>query len=102
MNHAVNWEAIGAIGQVVGALAVVISLIYVAREIKSNARASRLAGMEAGSRWLGQFVEHPHLRELYYRGIQDFDSLKGADLLGFSALLNQLFRISSEAYYQRL
>ena len=30
-----NWEAIGAIGQIVGALAVVISLIYLAREIES-------------------------------------------------------------------
>jgi hypothetical protein len=32
MNHAVNWEAISAIGQFVGSLAVVISLIYVARD----------------------------------------------------------------------
>jgi hypothetical protein len=38
---AVNWEGISAIGQVVGAFAVVISLIYVAREIRSNARAAR-------------------------------------------------------------
>jgi hypothetical protein len=28
----VNWEAISAIGQIVGALAVVISLIYLARK----------------------------------------------------------------------
>jgi hypothetical protein len=28
MNHAVNWEAISAIGQIVGAIAVVISLIW--------------------------------------------------------------------------
>ena len=96
-----NWEAISAIGQVVGALAVVISLIYLAREIRSNARASRAAAMETGSRWLAQLVEHPHLRELYYRGIQDFESLQGADLLGFSALMTQLFRMFSEAYFQR-
>jgi len=38
MDHAVNWEAISAIGQIVGALAVVISLIYLATEIRSNAR----------------------------------------------------------------
>ena len=31
-------------------------------------------------RWLGELVAHPHLRELYYRGIHDFESLKGADL----------------------
>ena len=39
MDHAVNWEAISAIGQIVGAIAVVISLIYVAREVRNSARA---------------------------------------------------------------
>jgi len=46
MNHAVNWAAISAIGQIVGALAVVISLIYLAREIRSNARAARRASVD--------------------------------------------------------
>jgi hypothetical protein len=101
MNHAVNWEAISAIGQIVGALAVVISLIYVAREIRSNARAARMASMDTPIRWLRQLVEHPDLREFYYRGIHDFDSLEGADLVGFGVLMNQLFHIIQEAYYQQ-
>ena len=77
MDHAVNWEAISAIGQIVGAFAVVISLIYLAREIRSNARAARVASTETVIRWLRQLAEHPQLRELYYRGIHDFDSLEG-------------------------
>jgi hypothetical protein len=97
----VNWEAISAIGQIVGALAVVISLIYVAREIRSNARAARLASMETVVRWLRQLAEHPDLRELYYRAIHDFDSLEGADLVGFGVLMNQLFHIIQETYYQQ-
>ena len=40
MNHAVNWETISAIGQLVGASAVVISLIYLARQVRSTARAT--------------------------------------------------------------
>jgi hypothetical protein len=99
---AVNWEAISAIGQIVGALAVVISLIYLAREIRSNARAARVASMETLIRWLGQLVAHPQLRELYYRGMHDFDSLEGADLVGFGVLMNQFFHIVSELYYQKL
>jgi hypothetical protein len=98
----VNWEAISAIGQIVGALAVVISLIYVAREIRRNARAERLAGMNSLIRWLGELVAHPHVRELYYRGIHDFESLKGADIVGFSTLMAQLFRMYEEVYYQHL
>jgi len=54
VNHAVNWEAISAIGQIVGALAVVISLIYVVREIRSNARAALLGialGLLGAAKW---------------------------------------------------
>jgi len=35
-----NWEAIGAIGEVGGALAVVATLIYLARQIHSSAKAT--------------------------------------------------------------
>ena len=99
-----NWEAIGAIGQIVGAFAVVISLIYLAREIeiRRNARAERLASMDSLIRWIGELVAHPHVRELYYRGIHDLKSLKGADRVGFNMLMAQLFRIYEEMYYQQL
>ena len=101
-----NWEAISAIGQLVGALAVVISLIYLAREVGSNARATRHATTrstsEALNRWSQQLTEHPHLTEVYYRGIHDFESLEGADLARFSALVLQAFRNLEAMYYQHL
>ena len=45
----VNWEAISAIGQLVGAVAVVISLIYLASEVRRNTRAAQLAAMRSMS-----------------------------------------------------
>jgi len=101
MNHAVNWEAISAIGQIVGALAVVISVLYLARDIRSNARSARVASLHDINRWLGELVEHPDLAELYYRGIRDFRSLKSSDLVQFSALMVQMFFIFQELYYQQ-
>jgi hypothetical protein len=96
----VNWEAISAVGQVVGSVAVVISLIYLAGEVRSNARATRLASMlsmsDAFNRWVQQLSEHPDLSELYYRGIHDFECLEGANLVRFSALMDQLFRVYEE------
>ena len=102
MNHAVNWEAISAIGQIVGAIAVVISLIYVAREIRSNARLARLASVDTINDWLGQLSTHPHLADVWNRGLHDFESLEGADLRTFNALTLQLFHILRELYYQQL
>ena len=39
-----NWDAIGAIGDLVGALAVVVSLAYVAAQIRQNTKAARQQG----------------------------------------------------------
>jgi len=54
---------------------------------------------DAFNRWAQQVVEHPHLGELFYRAIYDFESLEGADLLRFSAFMNQAFRNLEELYY---
>ena len=84
MNHAVNWEAISAIGQIVGAIAVVISLIYLAREVRSSAHATQLASRHSMEdifiRWSQQLADNQNLREVYYRGLHDFESLEGDDL----------------------
>ena len=45
-----NWEAIGTIAEVVGAIAVVLSLIYVATQIKQNTEASRAHFCDSVSR----------------------------------------------------
>ena len=101
-----NWEAISAIGQLVGAIAIVISLIYLANEVRSNARATREASMrwvsDSYTRWIQQISGHPDLRELYYRGIHDLESLEGADLVGFSALMVEAFRHYEGLYYLQL
>ena len=36
-----NWEAIGAIGEIVGAVAVVVTLFYLAQQIRQNTRMAR-------------------------------------------------------------
>ncbi len=42
-----NWEALGAIGEILGSLVVVVSLIYVARQIRQNTEQSKLASSHA-------------------------------------------------------
>ena len=98
-----NWEAIGAIGQLVGALAVVISVLYLAREVRSSAQATRVASerslTDITMQFLREVAEHPDVSELYYRGIHDFESLEGAERMRFSALMGQSFRLFEETYY---
>lgn len=101
-----NWEAISAIGQIVGAGGVIVSVIYLAHQVRSNARQTRLASMrsmsEAFNQWLQSLAENAEFGDLYYRGMRDFASMQGADLPRFSALMDHLFRIYEDMYYQKL
>ena len=40
-----NWEAIGAIGEIIGAIAVFLSLIYLALQIRSNTNVEKAAAL---------------------------------------------------------
>ena len=56
------------ISRMVSALNLLTRLIYLANEVRSNARATQLAAMRSMSdglnRWVQQLVEHPNLTEL--------------------------------------
>jgi len=54
---------------------------------------------DAFNRWVQQLAQHPHLTDVYYRGIHDFESLKTGDLIRFSALMDQAFKVHEELYY---
>ena len=65
----INWTAIGAIGEVVGATAVVISLIYLAIQIRQTGRIGRFAAHQTLSESLSSIVEplysDPQLSEMW-------------------------------------
>ena len=42
-----NWDAIGAIGEVIGALAVFITLGYLAIQIRQNTKAVRASALDS-------------------------------------------------------
>ena len=42
-----NWEAIGAVGEVLGAVAVVITLVYLAKQLRENTKSIRLQSVES-------------------------------------------------------
>lgn len=101
-----NWEAVSAIGQIVGAVGVIVSVIYLAQQVRSSTRQTRLASMrtlsDAFNQWLYGLAGNPQIGELYDRGMRDFHAIKGADLPRFSALMDSLFRIYEDMYYQNL
>ncbi len=64
-----NWEAIGAIGEVGGAIAVVVTLAYLARQIRDSAQATSIAAYHQAQEqtWsVGAAVEASRLPQIHY------------------------------------
>lgn len=78
-----NWEAIGAIGEMVGSAAVVASLVYVAIQLRQNTEMMRtVASQERVQRDFdisSILIEHRDVAEIWTRGRVDFESLDETD-----------------------
>ena len=74
-----NWSALGAIGEIVGAAGVIASLIYLARQIQQNARSTNQAAADDAVRalvnWIQPLLQNPDTWELFWRGCTDLDRL---------------------------
>jgi hypothetical protein len=98
-----NWDAVGAIGEIVGALAVVISLVYLASQIRTQNRESRAASVHQvieGYRSSIAALHEPEMADIWVAGIADFDSLAPAQRLRFVVYMTVALRSFEDAYFQ--
>lgn len=58
-----NWEAIGAIGEVCGAAGVIVTLVYLSTQIRQNSRALMAQGYDEKTRALREITIFSHTPE---------------------------------------
>lgn len=98
-----NWEAAGAIGEILGAIAVVVSLFYLASQIKTQNKESRLAAQHqvlTAFREASLIMSDPELAEIFLRGNTEIESLTDIEKFRMIAVLNPVIRVLEEAYDQ--
>jgi hypothetical protein len=97
-----NWEMISAVGQMLGAIGVIVSIIYLALQIRNQNKESQRAAMNVlTSHWSDlnrTLVESPDLAALWLRALQSFDELDGASKLRFSAHVGRFLRMADSLY----
>lgn len=78
-----NWDAIGAIAEVVGVATILLSLIYVAVQIRQNNKIAQAeAERDLLHHWmlgLDSLVADKWTTEVFLRGLADFDSLTSVE-----------------------
>lgn len=108
-----NWEALGAIAEAVGAIAVFVSLVYVAVQIRQNTKqfsrsveANQLAAfernVESSNRIRELLILHPDLAQLLLRGFKAYKELKGPEKFRFGMLLRNIFSGIQGAYIRQI
>jgi hypothetical protein len=92
-----NWEAVGAISEAIGVVAILISLAYLAMQIRQSTRefsrgleANQLAAfesnIESGNRIRELLILNPDLLQLLADGYPSYKKLDGAAKLRFGML----------------
>lgn len=88
-----DWQVIGAIGEVLGAAGVILTLGYLAKQIKhtreATLQATRHAGSTRASAMLDTLVNNPDTSRLFLRGAASDPSLEPHDLLSYRSFLLQ-------------
>jgi len=88
-------------GEVVGAIAVVVTLLYLSVQLRENTRSvehSIKRGVYSDAQtWVDKLIESSELTELYRAGMNG-DHLSANDRLRFSMMLDQLFAHWNHAY----
>ncbi len=108
-----NWEALGAIAEATGAIAVFVSLVYVAAQIRQNTKqfsrsieANQLAAfernVESGNRIRELLILHPDLAQLLLRGYKGYKELERSDKFRFGMLLRNILSAIQGGYIRQL
>lgn len=90
-----NWDAIAAIGEIVGAIAVVATLIYVSKEIRQGARSVAIGALRdttaQWNQWSEMLASSPDLATIVAKGNNSYETLTEAESLRYGAYVQSFF-----------
>jgi hypothetical protein len=99
-----NWEAIGAIAELLGAIGVIASLVYLARQIRDGQRALRAGSYQQFrqdiSQSYNQGMKDPQTARAIRAGMANFAELDEEDAFRFDFWIHGVMHTYDNAHYQ--
>ena len=97
-----NWEAIGAVGEVLGAIGVIVTLAYLAVQIRRNTTAMRAESSRSSAQATGAasiaIAQDGELARIFNQGLHDQSSLTPEERTRFAFLLGTIIAPASTSY----
>lgn len=98
-----NWDAVSAIAELLGLAAVVISVLYLAAQIRQQTREVHIAAIhEVTQNFTDSLTPYLALEvsDLWVRGTKDFDGLSEAERIQIISVFTINLRSFQDAFYQ--
>ncbi len=98
-----NWEAIGAIGEVVGAGAVVLTLVYLAMQVRQNTLQVRsdneLQAIDGYFALIIEATKDPHISQILREGLHDFQGMPRQAQMQFHSVMMGFIQGFTKVYH---
>ena len=99
-----NWEAIGALGETVGAFAVLLTLVYLAMQIRQNTKSVQAAAVDSANSQVSRIREvifaNADVATVYRRGNEDPFGLSEDDTIRYRLLMHNILLSISNSLTQ--
>ena len=99
-----NWDALAAVGEILGAIGVIVTLIYLGKQIHTNTISTQGATANAILRDARELVKLPfedrESTDLFLRGMEHFNSLDDIERAMFTNRVASFFLFWMDAFEQ--
>ena len=99
-----NWEALGAIGEIVGAMAVLVTLLYLAIQVRHFRGQAKLSAYQNWNDALNAFADSisssDTLSTILVRGRSSYGALSPEEQMRFDHVYHRLLTILETWYFQ--
>ena len=98
-----NWEAVSAVAEIIGLVVVIVSVLYLAVQVRNQTREYKMAGIHNVTQSLMDSyagLEDANAAEVWSRATKDYDSISDAEKIQVFAFCQRYFRAVEDTYYQ--
>lgn len=101
-----NWDAINAISQFVSSIAVVLSMLYLAKEVNRSTRVAKVAAQDAAASAVrdvtNTFMENADMSRIWGTGLEDLKSLSAEEQARFFHASHQFLKALETIHFHYL
>ena len=98
-----NWDAISAISQLIGSIAVVFSVSYLAIQVHRSTRVAKVAAQDAAAAAVrdvtNTFMENADMARIWRTGLENLDSLSAEEQARFFHAAHQFLKALETIHY---